>query len=102
MIKPATILIASALLAAPAVGETNSFSFTFSFDRADLASNEGATRVQQQLDAAATRACRHEAPSAQRGVDSICRDQLIAAAVARIGDKRLAEAIGVTGRAAMR
>ena len=90
MSQPAARLVASCLLAAPALADSNGFAFHFSYDRAELASADGAARVHAQLKLAATDACQHQAPSAQRGVDSDCRDRLVDEAVRRNGDTRLA------------
>lgn len=102
MIKSASILIASALLAAPAFAEGETFAFKFSFDRAALATADGVERVHRDLQIAVAAACRLEAPSAQRGVDPGCRTSLTQQALERIGDQRLAAISSKAARVAGR
>lgn len=84
----AAIAIACAF-AAPAIAETSSFAFRFSFDPARLATAEGAAQVYSELQVATANACRKAPPSAQRGVDSACREGLMDAAVRRIQNTQI-------------
>lgn len=91
------ILTASAVAAcltvaaAPAMADSgDAFTFAFRYDQADLASADGVARVHAALESAAYKACQKTAPSAQRGLDYDCRDQLVASIVARIGSPQMA------------
>lgn len=90
MFKPLSALVAAVAFAAPAMADNStSFDFQFRFNQADLSSVEGAGRVHQQLLIDASKACRKAPPSAQRGVDSACRDGLVEDAVKRINNPLL-------------
>jgi UrcA family protein len=74
-----------ALSAAPALADTSdTFAFSFRYDQADLATAQSAARVHADLQMAAFKACQNTAPSAQRGVDHNCQDDLIGAVVQRM------------------
>lgn len=96
MIKFPVVLFAAVAIAAPAIAQTPSFAFQFHFDRAELATADGAARVHEQLVIAANATCRRKAPSAQRTVDTVCRETLVDAVLKQI-DSPLLEATSQGG-----
>jgi len=100
MFKPIAVVAAVATMSAPAFADAPlSFAFAFSYDQAQLSSQDGAARVHQQLLIEASNACRKVPPSAQRGVDSACREQLVAGAVKKIDNPMLTAAHSGRARA---
>lgn len=92
MIKSPLVLLAAAAMAAPAFADSQSFAFQFRFDRADLATAQGAARVHDQLLTEATMSCRRKAPSAQRTVDTACRELLVGSVLKQINSPMLTAA----------
>lgn len=98
MTRPTRLLIASAVaavgLAAPAMAETTNyttsdFSFRFAIDSDRVGSDAGAREIYSDLRDAAHDACRREAPSAQRTVNTQCRADLVASVVAAAAEPAL-------------
>lgn len=95
ILKTAAFALAASLIAAPAFAEgpdnANDFSFAFRYQPTELSSRDGATVAHARLNDAARDACRRKAPSAQRTVDTVCKNDLVNRAVAGINNANLSE-----------